>query len=242
MTIAGSIAQQNAETLAMLVLAQIVNPGLAMIYCGRLGMLEPRTGLIWGGVELGLSSAVTVQIGHYYGFSVNVYGFSTNAHTLDAQNSFERGLNAVIPALAGADELSGIGEMEAGVMGSYAQMVMDNELAASILRLRRGIKAEVEELAVDIIGNVMNGTRNFLGQKHTLKHLRAGEVALTKFAERNSWDTWEEKLERKGMADYAAAEAERLLREYEIPPLEPQQERELDAIMAGAEKEMVRKK
>jgi trimethylamine:corrinoid methyltransferase-like protein len=72
--------------------------------------------------------------------------------------------------------------------------------------------------------------------------LRAGEVALTKFAERNSWDTWEEKLERKGMADYAAAEAERLLREYEIPPLEPQQERELDAIMAGAEKEMVRKK
>src|SRR5687768_8706707 len=66
MTIAGSIAQQNAETLAMLVLAQIVNPGLAVIYCGRLGMLEPRTGLIWGGVELGLSSAVTVQIGHYY--------------------------------------------------------------------------------------------------------------------------------------------------------------------------------
>jgi dipeptidyl aminopeptidase/acylaminoacyl peptidase len=72
-------------------------------------------------VELGLSSAGTVQLGHFYGFSVNVYGFSTNAHTLDAQNAFERGLNATIPALAGADELSGIGEMEAGVMGSYAQ-------------------------------------------------------------------------------------------------------------------------
>ncbi|HEX6269118.1 MAG TPA: trimethylamine methyltransferase family protein, partial [Anaerolineales bacterium] len=197
--------------------------------------------LIWGGVELGLSSAVTVQIGHYYGFSVNVYGFSTNAHTLDAQNAYERGLNAAIPALAGADELSGIGEMEAGVMGSYAQMVMDNELAAGVLRLRRGIKADVEELAVDIIGNVMNGTRNFLGQKHTMKHLRAGEVALTKFAERNSWDTWEEKFGRKGMADYATAEAERILREHQIPPLEPQQEKELDAIMAAAEKEMVRK-
>ena len=242
MTIAGSIAQQNAETLALLVLAQIIHPGLAVIYCGRLGMLEPRTGLIWGGVELGLSSAVTVQIGHYYGLSVNVYGFSTNAHTLDAQNAFERGLNAAIPALAGADELSGIGEMEAGVMGSYAQMVMDNELAGSVLRLRRGIKAEVEELAVEIIGNVMNGTRNFLGQKHTLKHLRAGEVALTKLAERNSWDTWEEKFERKSMADYAAAEAERILREHTVPPLEPQQEKELDRIMAAAESEMVRKR
>jgi len=242
MTITGSLVQQSAETLALLVLAQVVNPGCGMVYCGRLGMLEPRTGLIWGGVELGISSAATVQLGHHYGFSVNVYGFSTNAHTIDAQNAFERGLNATIPALAGADELSGIGEMEAGVMGSYAQMVLDNEIVGSILRLRKGLSADVEHLAVEIIGNVMNGTRNYLGQKHTLKHLRAGEVALTKLAERNSWDTWEEKLERKQMADHAVDEAERLLREHVVPPLEPQQEKELDRIMAAAEIEMVRKK
>jgi trimethylamine---corrinoid protein Co-methyltransferase len=175
MTITGSIVQQSAETLCLLVLAQIVNPGCSFIYCGRLGMLEPRTGLIWGGVELGLSSAATVQLGHYYGFSVNVYGFSTNAHTIDAQNAFERGLNTAIPALAGADELSGIGEMEAGVMGSYAQMVLDNELAGSVLRLRKGLSADAEHLAVNIILEVMNGTRNFLGQKHTMKHLRVQE-------------------------------------------------------------------
>jgi trimethylamine--corrinoid protein Co-methyltransferase len=242
MTITGSIVQQSAESLAPLVLAQIINPGCGIVYCGRLGMLEPRTGLIWGGVELGISSAATVQIGHYYGFTVNVYGFSTNSHTLDAQNAFERGLNAAIPALAGADELSGIGEMEAGVMGSFAQMVLDNELAKSVLRLRTGLSADTEHLAVEIIGNVMNGTRNFLGQKHTMKHLRAGEMALTKLAERNSWDTWEEKLDRKQMADYATDEAERILREHSTLPLEPQQEHELDRILAAAEKETVRKK
>jgi trimethylamine--corrinoid protein Co-methyltransferase len=237
MTITGSIVQQSAESLAPLVLAQIINPGCGVVYCGRLGMLEPRTGLIWSGVELGLSSAATVQLGHYYGFAVNVYGFSTNAHTLDAQNAFERGLNATIPALAGADELSGIGEMEAGVMGSFAQMVLDNELASGVKRLRTGLSADAEHLAVDIIGNVMNGTRNFLGQKHTMKHLRAGEMSLTKFAERNSWDTWDEKLERKQMADYAVDEAERILREHTVPPLEPQQEKELDRIMASAAQE-----
>jgi trimethylamine--corrinoid protein Co-methyltransferase len=242
MTITGSIVQQSAESLAPLVLAQIINPGCSVVYCGRLGMLEPRTGLIWGGVELGLSSAATVQLGHYYGFTVNVYGFSTNAHTLDAQNAFERGLNAAIPALAGADELSGIGEMEAGVMGSFAQMVLDNELAGSVIRLRSGLSADAEHLAVEIIGNVMNGTRNFLGQKHTMKHLRAGEVALTRLAERNSWDTWDEKLGRQQMADHATDEAERILREHEVSPLEPQQERELDAILAAAEKEMVKPK
>ncbi len=241
MTITGSLVQQSAETFSLLVLAQIINPGCPAVYCGRLGMLEPRTGLIWGGVELGLSSAATVQLGHYYGFSVNVYGFSTNAHTLDAQNAFERGLNAAIPALAGADELSGIGEMEAGVMGSYAQMVLDNEFAGSILRLRRGLSADTEHLAVEIIRDVMDGPRNYLGQKHTLKYLKAGELALTKLAERNSWDTWEEKFGRKGMVDYAIAEAERILREHVVPPLEPQQEKELDRIMAAAEREMVRK-
>jgi trimethylamine--corrinoid protein Co-methyltransferase len=170
-----------------------------------------------------------------------VYGFSTNAHTLDAQNAFERGLNASIPALAGADELSGIGEMEAGVMGSFAQMVLDNELAGSVKRLLGGLSADAEHLAVDIIGNVMNGTRNFLGQKHTLKHLRAGELALTKLAERNSWDTWDEKLERKQMADHATDEAERILREHSVPPLDPQQEKELDRIMEAAEQATSRK-
>ena len=242
MTITGSIVQQSAESLAPLVLAQIINPGCGMVYCGRLGMLEPRTGLIWGGVELGLSSAATVQLGHYYGFSVNVYGFSTNAHTLDAQNAFERGLNAAIPALAGADELSGIGEMEAGVMGSFAQMVLDNELVKSVMRLRAGLSADMEHLAVEIIGNVMDGTRNYLGQRHTIKHLRAGELALIKLAERNSWDTWDEKMNRKQMADYASDEAERILREHVVPPLESHQEQELDRILAAAGRETAKPK
>jgi trimethylamine--corrinoid protein Co-methyltransferase len=237
-TIAGSLAQQNAETLASLVLTQLINPGTSFVYCGRLGMLEPRNGLIWGGVELGLTSAATVQLGHYYGFSVNVYGFSTNAHILDAQNGFERGLNAAIPAMAGADELSGIGEMEAGVMGSYAQMVLDNELAGSILRLRRGVEVDEDTLAIANVAKAMDGTRNFLGQKHTMQHLKT-ELKMTKLAERNTWETWD-KNERKSIADYAQAEAERILREHQVPPLEPQQEKELDRIMAAAEKEMVR--
>lgn len=242
MTITGSLVQQSAETLAPLVLAQILNPGSGVVYCGRLGMLEPRTGLIWGGVELGISSAATVQLGHYYGFAVNVYGFSTNAHTLDAQNAFERGLNASLPALAGADELSGIGEMEAGVMGSFAQMVLDNELAKSIHRQRQGLSADVEHLAVEVIGNVMDSNRNYLASKHTLKHLRAGEMALTKLAERNSWDTWEDKMGRKQMADHAIDEAERILREHQVPPLEAAQEAELDKILAAAERETTKKK
>ena len=239
-SIAGAITQQNAEVLAALVLAQVVHPGLPMIYCGRLAMMEPRTGLsVWGGVEMGMASAGTVQVGHHYGLPVNVYGFSTNAHNLEVQNGFERALNAILPALAGADELSGIGEMEAGVMGSYAQMVADNEFAGSILRARKGFGAEPDALAVDVVAAAMNSTHNFLGQKHTMKYLKSGEVFITRLAERSSWETWETGG-RHGLAERAQAEAERILREHQVPPLEPTQERELDALMVAAERELVK--
>jgi len=239
-SIAGAITQQNAEVLAALVLAELGQPGLPIIYCGRLAMMEPRTGLsVWGGVELGMASAGTVQIGHRYGLPVNVYGFSTNAHRLDAQDGFERALNAVIPALAGADELSGIGEMEAGVMGSYAQMVIDNEFAGSIFRARNGFSADADALAIEVIAAAMSSTRNFLGQKHTLKYLKSGEMFMTKLAERGSWEGWEASG-RIGMVERAQAEAEHILREHQVPPLEAAQERELDALLAAAEKELVK--
>jgi trimethylamine--corrinoid protein Co-methyltransferase len=239
-SIAGSVTQQNCEILAAIVLAQLVHPGLPIIYCGRLAMMEPRTGIsIWGGVELGLASAATVQVGHRYGLPVNVYGFSTNSHNLDIQNGFERSLNALIPALAGADELSGIGEMEAGVMGSFAQIVCDNEIAASVRRVLRGFTVDDDALAVDIIAAAMRTSHNFLGQKHTMRYLREGEVLLTSLAERGTWETWESSG-RMGMAECAQAEAERILQEHQVPPLTQDQENELDAILCEADHKIKR--
>jgi trimethylamine--corrinoid protein Co-methyltransferase len=239
LSLAGALAQQNAEVLAAVVLAQLVQPALPIIYCGRLAMMEPRTGVsVWGGVELGLASAATVHIGHRYGLPVNVYGFSTNAHTLEIQSGYERALNALVPALAGADELSGVGEMEAGVMGSYAQMICDNEIAASVHRLRRGFGVNDDALAVEVIAEVMDGSRNFLDQMHTVRHLRAGELLVTRLAERRDWDEWA-RAGREAMAERAQAEAQRLLADHRVLPLSVDQECELDEIMREAEAKLL---
>lgn len=234
LSLAGALAQQNAEVLAALVLTQLVHPGLPVIYCGRLAMVDPRTVTsVWGGVELGLVSAATVQVGHRYKLPVNVYGFSTNAHVPDLQNGFERSLNAAIPALAGADELSGIGEMEAGISSSSTQIVIDNEIAASVRRLNRGFVVDKDSLAVEVIASVMNGSRNFIDQMHTVRYLRAGEILVSKLAERRPWDEWE-RAGRDDMVDRAQAEAERILARHTVPPLEDRQEAELDALMEEA--------
>jgi trimethylamine--corrinoid protein Co-methyltransferase len=238
LSLAGALAQQNAEVLASVVLAQLTRPGLPIVYCGRLAMMEPRTGIsVWGGVEIGLASAATVQIGHRYNLPVNVYGLATNAHVADLQNGYERAFNAAIPALAGADELSGIGELEAGVMGSFAQMVCDNEIAASVRRLRQGLSVNEDALAMEVIAVVMEGPRNFLGQRHTVRYLQAGEVLLPRLADRRTWEEWD-RAGRDGIMERAQAEAEGLLAEHVIPPLTEEQERELEEVMREAEREL----
>jgi len=240
LSLAGALTQQNAEVLASIVMVQLVRPGLPVIYCGRLAMMEPRTGIsVWGGVELGIASAATVQLAHRYGFPVNVYGFSTNSHSLEIQNGYERALNAILPALAGADELSGIGEMSAGVMGSLAQIVCDNDIAASVRRIVRGFSVDADSLAVDIIKDVMNGHRNYMGQQHTVKYLRAGEILHQTKGVRRTFEEWI-RSGKRSLAENAHAEALRILKEHEVPPLHERQELEFGRIMEFASRELVK--
>ncbi len=232
-SMAGALVQQNAEVIASIVLAELVRPGLPVIYCGRLSMMEPRTvASVWSGVELGLVSAATVQLGHRYGLPVNVYGFTTNSNSLDLQSGHERALNAAVPALAGADELSGVGEMGAGVLGSYAQMVYDDELIGTIGRLQRGFAVDEDALAVDLISEVMGAGRNFLAEEHTVRYLRSGELLTTTLAERRPWNVWIEEGRQDATAR-AQAQAQHLLETHTPPPLSGAQEKELDRILGA---------
>ena len=222
-SIAGGLAQQNAEVLASIVLAQLTRPGLPVFYCGRLSAMNMRTGLsVWGNPEIGLIGVGTVELGHYYGLPVNVYGLCTDAHSSDIQSGYERMLNALLPALAGADEISGVGEVWGGMVSSLAQMVIDDEILDYVKRVQRSFKVDEESLAVDVISNAMDGARNFLGQKHTVKFMRQGEVLQTRLAKREGWAEWES-TGRQGVLEWAAEQAKELLAAHQATPLSDQQ-------------------
>ena len=154
--------------------------------------MNPRTALsIWGNPELGLISAITTEVAHNYHLPVDVYGLSTNSHILDIQNGYERVTSALLPVLAGADEISGVGEMDCGVNSSLAQMVLDDEILSGVARLRRGVRVDEDSLAVDLIDSVLNGPGNFLAEAHTVRYLRGGEMTITELADRSSWSEWE---------------------------------------------------
>jgi trimethylamine--corrinoid protein Co-methyltransferase len=236
MSIAGGLAQQNAEVLASVVLAQLARPGLSVVYRGRLSVMDPHTGLsVWGNPEIGLISAATVELGHHYGLPVNVYGFCTNAHSPDVQSGYERALNALVPVLAGADEISGVGEMDGGLASSLAQIVIDDEILTSIGRIRRGFEVHEDSLALDVVGAVMDGSRNFLAEMHTVRYLRQGELLHPQLARRDSHAEWEA-AGRRGLAEAAEEKALQLLATHEPLPLSEKQMAALRDVILATEK------
>jgi trimethylamine--corrinoid protein Co-methyltransferase len=233
MSLAGSLVQQNAEVLASIVLVQLVMPGLPVVYCGRLSALNMRNGSpIWGNPEVGMMSAATVKIGHYYHLPVNVYGLADSGYAPDMQNGYERAINALIPALSGADELSGVGEMAGGVCSSNAQIVIDNDIYGMIQRILRGFPVNEDSLAVEVIGRVMDTTHNYLRELHTRKYLRAGEIWQGRLGiQEIGWEMWQA-AGCPTVVERAQGEVERLLNEHEVPPLSEEQGRELDRIIS----------
>jgi trimethylamine---corrinoid protein Co-methyltransferase len=232
MSLAGSLVQQNAEILASIVLAQLVSPGLPIIYCGRLSVLNLRTGTpIWGNPEVGMMSAATVQLGHEYHLPVNVYGLAGSGFAPDMQSGYERAINALIPALAGADELSGVGEMAGGATSCNAQIVADNDIFGMVQRVCRGFEVTEDSLAVDVIAHTMATTRNFLGERHTRKYLHNGEVWQGRLGlQEAGWEAWKNAGSPR-VFERAHKEAQRILLEHQVPPLPADQERAIGEIL-----------
>lgn len=233
---AGGLAQQNAEILASLVLAQLKHPGLGVFYQGRLSVMDPYTACsVWGNTDIGVISAATIEIGHYYKLPVNVYGFCTNSHTADVQSGYERALNAVMPILAGVDEMSGVGEMEGGKITSLAQIVIDNEILGGIKHAKRGIVVNENTLAVNVVADVMKEASNYVCQPHTAEYMRKGELFIAKLADRDNYGEWVTKG-KKGLAEHAEEKALELIAKHEVKPLSEEQKAAIIGVIKSVEK------
>lgn len=237
-TIAGGLAQQNAELLAGVVLIQTVTSKMPIQYSGRLSMMDLRTGKnIWGVPEMALASAATVQIAHKYNMLADVYGVTSDGNMMDMQMGIERTVAALVPAMAGADNLSGMGgAWEAA--GSYEMLVIDDEIYSDVFRVVRGVEVDTERLAVDVIDKVGH-MGNYLAQPHTMKFLRMGELRYSSLYDKRSW----EKAGKEGvrpLQDAARDAVKKILKEHQPMPLEKDQERDLEKVVKEASKSLMR--
>lgn len=235
-TLAGTLVQQNAEMLAGIVIVQLLNPGNPVEYSPRCIPLDMSTGQACNGIESAIMSVGCVQLSQYYGLPSDVYGLDTDSKMLDEQTAFERALGALLPALAGANALSGAGCIESGITVSYEQLIIDDEIFGMIFRAVKGIDFNEEKLAVDVIMKVVSESSNFLQQRHTLQHFRS-EYFFPKLANRFSRSQWE-KMGSKSIVEVARDKAKKILEEHEPTGLDESIKRNLEEIMKKAAKNL----
>ncbi len=228
LALAGGLAQQNAELLAGVMLLQTVDPTLPTQYSGRLSFLDLRSGKnLWGLPELGLVSAATVQIAHRYHMTADVYGVTTDAIGWGLQTGLERMVAALPPALAGADNLSGMGGAWENC-GSLAMMVIDDEMYGDVFRLIRGITVDERHLALGLLDKV-GPMGNFLAQRETMAFLREGEMRNSPLWDKRTMDRAKTEGARP-IEEAAAQRAREILKEHEPTPLDRDVRAELSRI------------
>jgi trimethylamine--corrinoid protein Co-methyltransferase len=235
-TLAGTLVQQNAEFLISHVIVQLANPGNPVMYAGRPVAIDMKTGAsAFGAVEYGMMSAATVQLARHYNMPSDVYGLSTTSKIPDEQTAFEKAMNGLMPALAGANILSGAGGIESGVTSSPEQLVIDDEIFALVFKAARGIDVNPETLATDLIEKIGPGG-HYLSEEHTRKYYFT-EHYLPNLSDRKARADWE-KRGGKDIVYLASEKAGEILREHSVQPLDRDIEKELDRILTDADKEL----
>jgi trimethylamine---corrinoid protein Co-methyltransferase len=232
MTLAGALAMQNAELLAGLTIAQTANPGCPVVLAPRLTVMDMRSGDgVIGAPEVSLTSACAAQLAHYCGLPVDAFALAGGGAGLDEQSGIEKAINAVVATLAGVNWLTGAGSIEAGKCSSLEQLVIDNEILSMIDHMLRPLEINEDTLALDVIDQVGPGG-NFLGEPHTVKHLRTGQLYSSALGAGRPVPG-----ENGNVMVLARSRVREILKTHQASPLSDDVARELDRLIASARKE-----
>jgi len=236
MTLAGGIAQGNAETLASLVLHQLKSPGAPFIWGPCVSMMDMLTTICcYGGPVIMKSQVALGQISRFY--NIPTFGFAcmSDSASIDVQCGMEMMWSALINALAGLNLCHDVGYLNSGLLISLESILLGDEIISAVSSFIDGIQVNEETLALDLI-NKVGSEGNFLSQEHTIRFLRQ-EGWYSQFLNKKHFrtgkagasETVNRRLEEK---------AHEIIKE-DVPPLISEVEaKELDRIIADREKRL----
>lgn len=228
-TIAGAVAEQNAEALAGLVLAQTVRPGAPFVYGGFTSNVDMKSGApAFGTPEYMKACLLGGQLARRYGLPYR----SSNAcaaNTLDAQAAYESVFSLWGAIMGGANFLMhGAGWMEGGLQASFEKMVLDADLLDMVAEFLRPVKVDEAELALEAIRDVGPGG-HFFGTPHTQARYRTAFFAPM-ISDWRNYESWQE-----AGSPTAYDKAERLYHEklasWAEPAMDPAVKEELAAFV-----------
>ena len=193
LTMAGSLAQLNAETLFGIVLAQVLEPGARVLYGIVPTTMDMRTSSFrFGSIESGLMNAAGAQLAQYYELPVyNTAGVS-DSRSPDIQAGYEKMANIMLSGLTGANFIhDAAGLLDTGLSVAFEQYVIDNDILGMVKKALAGIAVDEERLAFEDIKEI-GPEGNFLTAATTMKFLRT-ELYDQETFEADRWEEWQKK-------------------------------------------------
>ncbi len=236
-TMAGALAQQNAEALAGVALTQLVRPGAPVIYGGFTTNVDMKSGSpAFGTPEGAWALMVGAQLARRYGLPYRGSGSLTTAKVPDGQAAYETQWTLWPCVLAHANlVMHAAGWLEGGLTASYEKFIIDAEALAMFQHMLDGFTIDESTLALDSIAEVGAGGHHF-GTAHTQERFST-EFYQTFLADRQGYENWG----AAGSPDTARRAHDlyrELLAQYEPPPLEAGVAQALDEFVARRSREL----
>ena len=228
-TLAGALAQQNAEALAGISLLQMVNPGAPAMYGGFTSNVDMQSGApAFGTPEFTRAAMAGGQLARRYGFPYR--SSNTNAaNSLDMQAAWESVFSLMGAVMGGVNfMLHSAGWMEGGLHASLEKMVVDADLLQMMSTILQPIEVSPDTLAVDTIEEVGPGG-HFFGTAHTQARFR-NAFYRPLLSDWRNYEAWEEA--GRPTADQKAHDlVTRFLDAYEEPAMDPDRKAALRAFV-----------
>ncbi|MFZ0207620.1 MAG: trimethylamine methyltransferase family protein, partial [Roseiarcus sp.] len=229
-TLAGALAQQHAEALAGLAVAQLARPGSPFVYGGFTSNVDMKSGApAFGTPEYMKTAIVGGQLARRLGLPYRSSNANA-ANSLDAQAAYESVFSLWGAIMGGVNFLMhGAGWMEGGLQASFEKMALDADLLAMVAEFLRPLRVDPEELGLDAMREVGPGG-HFFGAAHTQSRYRNAFFAPM-ISDWRNYETW-----REAGAPTAYDTAERIykerLRNYSPPPIEADRREALETFVA----------
>ncbi len=237
-TIPGTVLQSGIEILALLVMSQLIEPGAPFIGNPVAFTLDMATGRnVVASVEAVLCEAASAQyIKEAYKIPTAPFGYATDSPVPDGQSVVDRLLLGLLVAMGDSDILTEAGQLEAGLVCSSVQLIIDNVLAGMLKRVHLGVKVDDDTLAWKEVFDIEPGS-HYLEKPHTLKHCR--EALRPELFLRQSREDW---LADGGKDMTARAEDKyrELKKKLQPQPLTGDVKKELNKIVKRADERLVK--
>lgn len=228
-SLAGAIAQQNAEALFMVALAQAVRPGTPMVYGAFTSNVDMRTGApAFGTPESVKGQFASGQLARRYGLPWRSSN-TTASNVVDAQAAYEAEMSVWGAVMAGVNLLyQGAGWLEGGLTASFEKLIVDAEILQMMSEVLQPLPVDEASLGFAAIAAVGPGG-HFFGTSHTLERFETAFYTPLLSDWRN-FETWQADGSLTATAR-AHAIWQRLLAEAVPPPLDPAVTEALDAFV-----------